>query len=387
MNTVVCPHCKKQVELSEAILHEFQDKIRLEERKNLKLAFEKEKAEEKAQYEKRLRIELESENKEKAKELEEESRKRMLELQNARKKERELEEIIEKDRTERKKFEIKIRDEVTEEAGKKNRLEKLEYEKKINDMQKALEEAQRKGKQGSQQLQGDVLERDLEERLREAFPYDVFKPVPTGIRGGDIVHEIRNKFGNVAGTILWEAKRQKAWNKNWITKLKEDARKINAGDCILVTDILPNDVKIYDRIENIWVVSYEFVINLTSVLRLGIMNVAIAKKTASHTDEELRDLYKIITSDSFRGKFEQRDELISMMKKELDSEKASTERRWKRQEVYIDKLDRNNNQLYGELQAHIPSLKPLTADILELESADDDTVFSEEKPQQSLLED
>jgi hypothetical protein len=103
------------------------------------------------------------------------------------------------------------------------------------------------------------------------------------------------------------------------------------------------------------------------------MNVAIAKSSASHSDEQLKELYRIITSDSFRNKFEARDEIIATMRKELDSEKSSTERRWKRQEVYIDKLARNNNQLYGELQAHIPSLKPLSTEVLKLEDGSDES--------------
>src|SRR6266571_7650248 len=75
MNTVVCPHCKKQIELSEAIIHEFQTKIREEEKKSLALAFEKEKAEEKATHEKKLREEFEAVNKEREKELEETKKK------------------------------------------------------------------------------------------------------------------------------------------------------------------------------------------------------------------------------------------------------------------------------------------------------------------------
>ncbi len=341
MDQVKCPHCHNIFELSEAIIHQLSEKAREKERKSLKIEFE-----------------LKNKN-------------QVREIEGAKKREKELLEKLAKDKEERESAEKKIKQDAKEEASKeiaeKHRFEKLEWEKQRSDMQKALEEAQRKGKQGSQQLQGDVLERDLEERLKEAFPYDQFMPVPTGIRGGDIVHEIRNKYGNVAGTILWEAKRTKSWDKTWTTKLKEDMRKINASDCILVSDILPPTIKFYDRVDNVWVTTPEYIINLASVLREGIMKVAIAKKSASHSDEQLRELYRIITSDSFRNKFEARDEIILTMKKELDSEKKSTEKRWQRQEVYIDKLARNNNQLYGELQAHIPSLKPLNSEELELE--------------------
>ena len=227
-------------------------------------------------------------------------------------------------------------------------------------MQKSLEEAKRKGNQGSQQLQGDVLEIDLEKRLRDSFPYDDLKPVPTGIRGGDIIHEIKNKYGNLAGKILWETKRQKAWNKAWLTKLRDDMRIIEASDCILVSDILPPEVKIYDRIDNVWVTSYQYAIKLASVLRIGLLNVAVAKSSASHGDEELKKFYAVITSNRFRHLFEKRQEIINLLKKELDADKASTERKWRRQALYIDQLASNNRDLYGMLEDHIPSLKPLS---------------------------
>src|SRR3989344_688319 len=178
MDKIKCPHCGKQVELSEAIVHELQAKVREEETKKLKAQFEEEKAKEATRQEKQLREEFEKSA---------------------------------NDEEERKKAEEKIREDVL----KDSRLERLELEKKLRDTQGALDNAQRKAKQGSQQLQGDVLEQDLETRLREAFPYDEFKPVPTGIRGGDIIHEVKNKHGNIAGKILWDAKRQKAWNKAW----------------------------------------------------------------------------------------------------------------------------------------------------------------------------
>ncbi|MBI2621648.1 MAG: DUF2130 domain-containing protein [Candidatus Levybacteria bacterium] len=362
MDKIKCPHCGREVELSEAIVHELSEQVREEERKTLKAQFQEEKAKEIAAREKKVREDIEAENKQKDKELQKEKQEKL-----------ELEKKFARQLEEKDKEKTRIKEDARKDADEKHRLEKLEWEKQKISMQKTVDELQRKGKQGSQQLQGDVLELDLEERLRDAFPYDEFKPVPTGIRGGDIIHEIRNKHGNIAGKILWEAKRQKAWNKAWLTKLKDDMRKIDASDCILVTDILPTNIRVYDRIDNVWVTSYEYAIKLVSVLRLGLLNVAIAKSSASHTDEQLKDLYRIITSDSFRNKFEARREIIQRMRQELESEQASTERRWKRQAATIDALSKNNREIYGELEAHIPSLKPLgNGEILELQSGDEE---------------
>nr|MBI5456104.1 DUF2130 domain-containing protein [Candidatus Levybacteria bacterium] len=341
MNDIKCPHCGKTIQISEALQHEFGEKIRAEEKLKAKDEIQKAKLQAISEAEKRFKDES------------------LKELSKTKKEKEELEEKLLESAKKSKENEEKIKELAIKEASEKARLEKLEFEKKISDMQKALEEAQRKGKQGSQQLQGDILEKDLEERLKEAFPNDLFKPVPTGVRGGDIIQEVRNKHGNSAGLILWEAKRTKAWQKDWLVKLKEDMRSINASDCILVTEVMPPQTKIYERIENTWVTSYEYAIKLASVVRFGLLNMAIIRSSASHSDEQLKELYDVITSDSFRQMFEARDEIINALKIELEADKRSAEKRWKRQGAYIEKLDRNNSRLYGELQAHIPSLKPL----------------------------
>lgn len=362
MNDIKCPHCGKIVHIDEALANEFGDKIRNEEKFKAKEEIAKAKLEAQNELEKKLREEFANKNKDS-----------ILEIEQAKKKQKELEEKLLLSAKQAKDNEEKIKESAIKEVSEKSRLEKLEFEKKISDMQKALEDAQRKGKQGSQQLQGDILEKDLENRLKEAFPNDDFRPVPTGVRGGDIIQEVKNKHGNSAGLILWEAKRTKAWQKDWLTKLKEDMRNINASDCILVTEVMPPQTKIYDRIENTWVTSYEYAIKLASVVRFGLLNVAIIRSSASHSDEQLKELYDVITSDSFRQMFEARDEIINALKVELEADKRSSEKRWKRQGAYIEKLDRNNSRLYGELQAHIPSLKPLKEpNILELEEGNNE---------------
>lgn len=369
MNDIKCPNCGKVIQISEALQHEFGDKIRNEEKLKAKDEIRKARLEAQNELEKKLHEEFANKN-----------RASLQEIQEAKKKQKGLEEKLIILAKQTKDNEEKIKESAVKEISEKSRLEKLEFEKKISDMQKALEEAQRKGKQGSQQLQGDVLEKDLEERLREAFPNDNFKPVPTGIRGGDIIQEVRNNHGNSAGLILWEAKRTKAWKKDWLIKLKDDMRSINATDCVLVTDVMPPQTKIYERIENTWVTSYEYAIKLASVIRFGILKVAIAKASASHSDEQLKELYDVITSDSFRQMFEARDEIINALKLELEADKRGSEKRWKRQGAYIEKLDRNNSRMYGELEAHIPSLKPLKeSNILELKDEND------EAEQESLI--
>ena len=63
-----------------------------------------------------------------------------------------------------------------------------EKEQTISSMQKQIEELKRRAEQGSQQLQGEVMELELESLLRTRFPRDTIEPVPKGVHGGDVLH-------------------------------------------------------------------------------------------------------------------------------------------------------------------------------------------------------
>ncbi|EKD85811.1 MAG: hypothetical protein ACD_37C00603G0007 [uncultured bacterium] len=344
MDSVKCPHCGKQVELSEAIVHELQAQVRDEESKKLKAEFEREKAEEQAKNEKRLREEFEIQNKERA-----------TELMEAKKKELELSEKLEKEKEERGKNEEKIKEETLKEASEKSRLDKLEYEKKISDMQKALEDAQRKGRQGSQQLQGEVLELDLEEKLIKLFPNDEFVPIPKGVEGGDIWQKVRFN-GSTVGSILWETKRTKAWSNSWTTKLKHDAGKISATESIIVSITLPNETANFDRKDGVWITTYEHAISICRYVRFLITTVASVKSSVNHTEEEWGQIRDYMMSDSFKHRMQAHFDGIKSLRDSLDAEKRSTVLRWKKSESQIEKLDNNTTNFYGELKAIVKNL-------------------------------
>lgn len=365
-NTLVCPNCKKNIELSEALLHEFQEEFALKHKKDMeeavRLAEEKAKEEfEKKNSEEIERLKKQNEEKEEAlrkKELEAEEEKKRLDEE---RKEFEQNRIKEEER---------IRENVAKEESEKHRLDKLEYEKKINDMQKALEDAQRKGKQGSQQLQGEVLELDLEEQLKSQFPMDEFLPIPKGVEGADIWQKVKDASGKDVGSIIWETKRTKTWDKKWLVKLKEDSRRVSASECILVSQILPVDVKSFHRIDGVWVTGYEFALHVVRTVRYLMLKIAVMKASVSHEDEELKQIYDYIISDAFRHKIEAHNEAIKSMEEDLSSEQRLTQIRWKKRAVQIKKLDNSISQLYGELQGIIPKLQDI--EVLELDSGEDE---------------
>src|SRR5258708_37393639 len=157
---------------------------------------------------------------------------------------------------------------------------------------------QRKLDQGSQQLQGEALELNLEEKLKAAFPTDEFLPVPKGVEGGDIWQKIKFRE-KVVGTILWETKRTKAWSKGWLVKLKDDVGRIDATEAILVSQVLPADSTHFDRIDGVWITTYESAINICRYVRFLITTVYSIKSQSNHTEEEWEQIRDYLMSEAF----------------------------------------------------------------------------------------
>jgi len=351
MNTVVCPHCKKQIELSEAIMHEFQEKIREEEQKNLRMQFEKQKIEEQKEQEKRLRLEFEQQNKEQIQEIEEQKK----EKEEAKKREQHLLEKLVKEKEEREKAEEKIKEEARKKVEEEVELKLKQKDLQLDQARKANQDLQRKLEQGSQQLQGEALELNLEEKLKAAFPTDEFLPVPKGVEGGDIWQKIKFR-DKVVGTILWETKRTKAWSKGWLVKLKDDVGKINATEAILVSQVLPADSSHFDRKEGVWVTTYEHAINICRYVRFLITTVYSVKSSTNHTEEEWGQIRDYMMSESFKNRMQAHFDNIRLLRSLLDAEKRSTIVKWKKQESIIEKMDRNTINFYGELKTIVSNL-------------------------------
>lgn len=388
MDLVLCPHCGKQVEVSQALKHRLREELTEEIKNKSAKEFEEEKEKLVKEAESKFRKEFEfkfknyksesEENKKKADDLQEQ----LLEMT---KMIRQLKDKDQKRELEMQRKLLEEREKIQEETSKlmqeKSKLEISEIKKQLEDTKKALEEAQRKAAQKSQQLQGEVLELDLETQLKEYFPTDEIVPVPKGVEGADICQRVKNKFGQQAGVIVWETKRTKAWGKDWAMKLREDKRKIDANIAVLVSDTLPSDIKNFGYFENIWVTRQEYALALVDVLRMSLFELAVAKSTSAHKDEKLEALFSYLTKDSFRNRFEAQVESIITMKNDLETEQRSTVRMWKKREMQIKRLIGNVASMYGELQGILgASLPPIHS--LEASSMIDDKFEN----QKSLLE-
>lgn len=257
-----------------------------------------------------------------------------------------------------------IRKQAAETATEAERLKVAEKEKLINDLQGQISMLKQKAEQGSMQLQGEVLELDLESQLKATFIHDQVEAVSKGVRGADVQHSVCTNTGHPCGMILWETKRTKNWSGGWTDKLKEDMRAAKAELAVLVTQILPDGVKHFGPVDGVWVCDYASALPLAVALRSGLVNAAVARLAETGKAGKMEELYGYLCSHEFRQHVEAVVESFVTMQEDLQRERRAMDKAWSAREKQIARAIQHTAQLYGSIQgiagqAALPEIKTL----------------------------
>lgn len=242
------------------------------------------------------------------------------------------------------------REQARKEAEEALKLKVSEKEQTIAAMQKQIEELKRKSEQGSQQLQGEVLELELEELLRGKFPFDSIEPVPKGEFGGDVVQRVTGSNGQRSGTILWESKRTKNWSDTWLPKLREDQRTAKAEIAIIVSQALPKDVDTFETIDGVWVTHPRAILPVAAILRQSLIEVSLARQASEGQQTKTEMIYQYLTGPRFRQRVEAIVEAFSTMQADLDKEKKAIMKQWAKRDEQINRVMQATVGMYGDLQ-------------------------------------
>jgi len=243
-----------------------------------------------------------------------------------------------------------VRDKARQEGEEALKLRVLEKEEQISSMQRQIEELKRKAEQGSQQLQGEVLELELESLLRSKFPLDSIEPVPKGEFGGDVLQRVLGVSGQSCGTILWESKRTKNWSDGWLAKLRDDQRSANAELALLISNALPKGVTGFDHVDGVWVAEHRCAIPVAIALRQSLIEIAKVKQAGNGQQTKMELVYDYLTGPRFRHRIEAIVEKFSDMQSDLDKERKATTRLWAKREAQIRGVVEATVGMYGDLQ-------------------------------------
>ena len=303
--TIVCPKCGTKIPLTKALTAPIEARLRASiekevvergeelERREKALKLREAKVEDRvksgieAQLPKlteRLRREVGTEFERKLKEVQDDLKSTTERAERAEEEERQLRKARKDVEDRAKALDLEVARKV-DEASKQietrlkanleeaDRLKEQERQLKEDGLRKQIEELKQKLEQGSQQMQGEALELEIEEELRRAFPTDVIDPVPTGTRGADIVQRVFTPSGQPCGIIVWETKRTKDWSDSWIAKLKEDTGKLQGDASVIVSRVLPEGVRTFAFEKGVVVTSFACALPVGTLIRLHVFSV------------------------------------------------------------------------------------------------------------------
>ncbi len=244
-------------------------------------------------------------------------------------------------------------------------LKLKEREELIGSLRKQVDEMSRKAEQGSVQMQGEVQELAVAEILRNLFPVDLIEEVGKGIRGADVIHTVRNRFGTDCGKILYESKRTKTFVQDWIPKLKADALTVKADALVIITEALPEGIEKIGHKDGVWICTYFDFRGLVIVLRENLIKISEAYSSQTNKGEKMQMLYDYLTSNEFMMQVSAIVEGFSDLQDSYIREKRAMERIWKEREKQLEKVLLNTNHFIGSIKgiagSSIPRLKEIGA--------------------------
>jgi hypothetical protein len=396
--TIICPHCKKPLEISDAIRHRIDDELqraKTEQSETLRKEFDESSASkieqavqnalaeanrtaqlqvERERQAARLELEIAKQStqfevdrakqvteletselrrqaessKESEKQLREQLKELLEELSKANKAREDAELSARKELLEKEKG---IRAEAARKASEDFNTKIREQEETINRLREQLTTAKQVAEQGSQQLQGEILELDIEQVLRSTFPFDTVEEVKKGERGSDIRHVVNEQFYQNCGLILWECKNAKTYQAGWLAKLKAELVSEKAQIGVIVfnpTDGGGDDFK--QLADNIWLVKPRYTTMLATILREVIVKVFVANRNAEGKDVKIEMMYNYLTGGEFSNRIRYIIESYDEMTKQLDTEKKQAQKRWAAQEKILRKVTSSLYGMSGDLQ-------------------------------------
>ncbi|MFO1290233.1 MAG: DUF2130 domain-containing protein [Nitrosomonas sp.] len=243
-----------------------------------------------------------------------------------------------------------IRNQARQEAEESLKLRVMEKDQTIAAMHQKIEELKQKAEQGSQQLQGEVQELELEALLRSKFPQDSIEPVPKGEFGGDILHAVISPSGLASGLILWESKRTKNWSESWLSKLRDDQRNAKAELSVLISQALPKGIETFDIVDGVWVVHPRATLPVATILRHMLLQMSRAKQVSEGQQTKTELMYQYLTGPRFRQRVEAIVEAFTTMQADLDKERKAILKQWAKREEQITHVMEATVGLYGDLQ-------------------------------------
>ena len=379
MDQITCPKCGEPIPLTKTLRADIESSLKREfertltaRERELQRAYETQIEEARTTAEKAAAKRAERRLASDVADLKQQLKEQTDALETARQQERELrkrERALEKEKTELELAVARTLDaeratlvaDAQQRLAEEHRLKDAEKDRQLSDLRQQIDDLRRRADVGSQQLQGESAEGELESMLRERFPTDAISGIGQGVRGADIHQVVCDARGGRSGSILWECKNTRHWSDGWVAKLKEDQRACRADVAILVSAALPKGCARFAIVDGVVVTEFPCAGAVASLVRAQLLQLSQARAAAATKDEKLELLYRYLSGVEFRQRVEAVVEAFANMRRELDQERRAAEKQWAKRAKQIEAVTFNVSGMYGDLEGlvSLPSIQML----------------------------
>ena len=279
-----------------------------------------------------------------------------------------LETQLQADQEAYEKREADIRAEAEKEAARKFDIEREEHKIENQRLQNQMADMQRQIGQKPAELQGEALEVYLKRQLNTNFPVDRIEDIGRGQYGADLTQEVVDGQLGACGKVVWEAKRTKRWNDDWLVKIKEDADRVGAHLRVIVSETLPSDVRNFERRQGVWISNIDCALPLAMALRSQLTESTRLQRAGQGQGLKMDEIYQYLTSPRFAERIQRMVETWKALEEQVNKEERAMQRQWKERRKQLAKVQDSTIELFTDFSAilgkEIPQVPGLELDAL-----------------------
>ena len=223
-------------------------------------------------------------------------------------------------------------------------MEKLEC---ANHIIKELKEQLKKGT--TPQIEGLNLEEELVKELRSKFPED---RIERHGHGGDIHHYIAYKKEEI-GFIIYECKKTKKFQKNYVHQIKNDVVKKNASYGVLITSAPEKNKAGFWVKDGILIVHPWGTIYIAEVLRKWIISLYSLNLDKRELNECAKKLLEYIKGDKFKNCVEDTIDRTRQLNGMLNKEVVTHRNIWEKRNKHYSCIFENSQSIEQDSNAII----------------------------------
>jgi len=228
--------------------------------------------------------------------------------------------------------------------------EKVRYEAESARLQGKLEALSRKLERQSGEQLGADAEFDLYSELKRSFPEDRVERIGKGVKGADIVHEVR-EGARTAGRIIYESKNTLSWQNDFITQAKKYKTQYETPHVIIVTRVFPSKSKGLCVVKEIPIVDKRMAVALACVIREGIIEIAKLHVSGQSSDEKSQELYRYIASDKFTTRFKEIADCVASLREQQHKERIWHENAWQIGSKTHERMEGRHREVEAQIRA------------------------------------